>query len=139
MLDSDLRQALLGTWRLISFQVDVDGRLVKPFGDNPQGYLVYTPEELVFVQFTTRAERSWPGPEVLEMSRPKAAAALGFWAYCGTFEVRDGQAIHQMEFGILPSLSGRIEPRSVMLDGDQLILGTPLAGQFEWRRVTIDN
>jgi Lipocalin-like domain len=88
MPDSSLRQALLGTWRLISFQVDVDGARVKPFGDNPQGYLVYTTAEHLFVQFTTSAGRSWPGPEVLEMSRPNAAAALGFWAYCGTFELR---------------------------------------------------
>ena len=135
MPDSSLRQALLGTWRLISFQVDVDGARVKPFGDNPQGYLVYTPDEHVFVQFTRGPGRSWPGPEVLEMSRPNAAAALGFWAYCGTFEVRNGHAIHHMEFGIFPSLSGRIEPRSIMLDGDRLILGTPLSGQFQWPRV----
>ena len=41
MSDQDLRQALLGTWRLISCQEGVDGTLVKPFGDDPQGYLVY--------------------------------------------------------------------------------------------------
>jgi hypothetical protein len=117
-------------------------------GDNLQGYLVYTPDEHVFVQFATRAERSWPGPEVLEMSRGRAAAALGFWAYCGTFEIRDGQVVHHMEFGILPSLSGRIDPRSVVVDGDRLTLGAPLVGadlgylkiggseaQFEWLRV----
>jgi hypothetical protein len=34
--DSDLRQALLGTWRLVSIQPDVDGTLVNPYGDSPQ-------------------------------------------------------------------------------------------------------
>jgi hypothetical protein len=60
--DSDLRQALLGTRRLISHQFDVDGMLVKSLGDNPQGYLVYTPDDHVFVQFATRAVRSGPVP-----------------------------------------------------------------------------
>jgi len=41
MSDQDLRQALLGTWRLISCQEGVDGTLVDPFGDDPLGYLVY--------------------------------------------------------------------------------------------------
>jgi hypothetical protein len=40
MSDSDLRQALLGTWRLINFQLEVDGTLINPMGDNPQGYPV---------------------------------------------------------------------------------------------------
>jgi hypothetical protein len=71
MSDSDLRLALLGTWRLIGFQEPVDGRLVRPMGDNLQGYLVYTPDEHVFVQFATRDERGWPGPEVVELPDSK--------------------------------------------------------------------
>ena len=43
MSDQNLRKALLGAWRLISCQQDMDGTSVKPFGDNPQGYLVYMP------------------------------------------------------------------------------------------------
>jgi hypothetical protein len=45
-------------------------------------------------------------------------AAVGVWVYCGTFEVGDGQVVHKREFGILPSMSGNIEPRSVTLDSD---------------------
>jgi hypothetical protein len=107
-------------------------------GDNLQGYLVYTPDEHVFVQFATRDERGWPGPEVLELPDSAARNAIGFVAYCGTFEVRDGQVVHHMEFGILQRLSGRVETRSVALEGDRLILGTPRGGQFEWRRVHTD-
>jgi hypothetical protein len=135
--DSELRLALLGTWRLISFQFDLDGTLVKPFGENPQGYLVYTPDGHVFVQFATRAERSWPGPEVLEMSRPQVADALGLFACCGTFEIRDGQVIHQTEFGVVPSMSGTVEPRSVAMDGDdRLILRSARGGYAECQRIT---
>ena len=65
MSDSELRQALLGTWRLVRIQDDPDSAVAST-GDKLQGYLVYTPDEHMFVQFATRAERSWPGPEVLE-------------------------------------------------------------------------
>jgi len=123
--DSDLRQALLGTWRLIR----------RAEGDNPQGYLVYTPDGHVCVQYVIRAERNWPGPEILEMPITQALVALGFFAYCGTFEIRDGQAIHHREFGVFPSMTGNIETRSVMLDGERLILGVPGGAQLEWQRI----
>src|SRR5579871_3790666 len=55
--DSDLRQELIGTWRLISFHLDVDGTLTVPLGDAPQGYLVYTPDGHVFVQTAARDRR----------------------------------------------------------------------------------
>jgi hypothetical protein len=131
-----LRKALLGTWRLIdSSHIDADGTRVKAFGDNPQGYLIYTADNHVVVQMATRAERGWPGPEVLDMSRGQAITALGFMAYCGTFGVSDGQVIHYREFGVFPNLTGNVEPRSVVLDGDRLTLRTPGGAQLEWQRV----
>jgi hypothetical protein len=132
MSDADLREALLGTWRLIRH----------PFwGENPQGYLAYTPDGYVFVQTATRERRELFGPSAhgpVLLDTTEASTALGFTGYCGTFEVRDGQVIHRMEFNYLrPSLNGSVEPRSVTLDGDRLVLGTPRYGgaELEWQRV----
>jgi hypothetical protein len=123
--DSDLRRALIGTWRLVRH----------PLGDKPQGYLVYTSDGHVFVQFVIRAERNWPGPEILELTNDRdRLAVFGFSAYCGTFEIREGQAIHRREFGVFPSMTGNIETRSVELKGDRLILGLPGGVSIEWRR-----
>jgi hypothetical protein len=126
MSDSDLRQALLGTWRLISLKDEVAGTVVKPFGGNPLGYLVYAPDDHVFVQFATRAPRNWPGSRVLELPPPQQRNALGFIAYCGTFQAHDGQVVHHQEFGVLPWMSGSVQPRALALDGDRLILGARL-------------
>jgi hypothetical protein len=135
--DSDLRQALLGTWRLISYQaVDVDGTVATPFGDNPQGYLVYTPDGHVLAQAATRAQRVWPPrPDLLDLPLPQRLAEQGLVGYCGTYEVRDSQVIHHREFGLEPSLDGTAQTRAVTLDGDQLILGTPDGSHFTWQRV----
>lgn len=64
MSDSEFRRSLLGIWRLVSDHEDVGGTLVKPYGDNPQGYLVYTPDGHGFVQLITMAER----PDVFDFS-----------------------------------------------------------------------
>jgi hypothetical protein len=129
--DSELRRALLGTWRLLN-------REPPGLGDDPLGFLVYTPDDHVFVQFATRAERTWPGPEVLEMPGVQAIAAVGFFAYCGTVEIADGQVVHHIEFGSFPSFSGRVEARTVVLDGDRLILVAPSGARLEWQRVHSD-
>jgi hypothetical protein len=54
MSDSDLRQALLGTWRLVGLQETVDGAVVKPFGDNPPGPILYTPRMGVYSPTSSR-------------------------------------------------------------------------------------
>jgi hypothetical protein len=108
-------------------------------GDNPQGYLVYTPDGHVFVQMATRErpelfKPSTRGPVLLETT--EADTALGFTGYCGTFEVRNGEAIHTMEFGVRRSMVGEDGRRSVVLDGDRLILvHHPRGGRLEWQRV----
>jgi hypothetical protein len=138
--DSDLRQALLGTWRLIRIETQVNGRVVKPYGEDPLGYLVYTTDGHVFVQFAARTRprlfRPTPhGNALLETT--EANTILGFKAYSGTFEVRDGQVLHHTEFDIVPDLDGRVEARAAILNGDRLILGTPAGWQLEWRRVHV--
>src|SRR5262249_3757634 len=139
MSDAELRKALLGTWRLVSLQADVDGTVVKPYGDNPLGYLVYTPDGHVVVQFADRQRptlfvpRTRRSPVLAEPT--DADTALGFAGYCGTFEVRDGQLIHHCEFHVAPGWDGRAETRAFALDGDRLTLGTPRGHQLEWQRV----
>jgi hypothetical protein len=142
MSDSDLRHALIGTWRLISCQTNTNGTPVKPFGENPQGYVVYTPDNHVVIQFAARERPDFfvplaqsPVPALLESTGHRASTALGFSGYCGTFEVLDGQVVHHLEFGVLPEMSGQHWPRSVVLDGDRLVLGTARGLQYEWQRV----
>jgi hypothetical protein len=152
MSDEDLRQALLGTWRLISFQEDVNGALVEMYGDNPQGYLVYTADGHVFVQFGARQRPELFGPPATVvrldsgltprsarglalLKATEANTELGFSAYCGTFEVRNGQVLHHIEFHLAPAMDGRTETRSVVLEGDRLILKTPTGSPRAWRRV----
>jgi hypothetical protein len=117
----------------------VDGKIVKHWGENSQGYLVYTPDGHVVVQFDARdrpalfVSRIGRGPVLAETT--EADTALDFAGYCGTFEVRDSQLIHNCEFHVAPGWDGRAEARAFALDGDRLTLGTPGGQQLEWERV----
>jgi Lipocalin-like domain len=137
--DSELRQALLGTWRLVSLQTEVDGTLVKPLGESPHGYLVYTSDGHVVVQFAARERAellgSSPGKGRVLLETAKANTPFGFIGYSGTFEVRDSQAIHHVEINVVPSASGNTEVRSVELNGDRLTLVGPPTRRLEWQRV----
>ena len=92
----------------------------------------------MFVQFAARERPALfglaaHGPALLKTT--EANTELGFSGYCGTFEVRDGQVVHHIEFHLSPALDGRSETRSVVLEGDRLILKTPRGSPREWQRV----
>jgi hypothetical protein len=92
--DSDLRQGLLGTWRLVSAQTDVDGTLVNLLGDNPLLETTEAGTSLGFLRViwcthptgTSARDR----PQLFGRGQ-RGGSPVPVQAYCGTFEVRDGQ------------------------------------------------
>ena len=138
-------EALVGTWRLASFAVrDADGRTTEPFGPDPPGFLTYTADGRMAVQFA-RADRvgladsDWLAAPDAQV----AAAARGYFAYCGTYEVQGETVVHRVELSLLPNWVGGEQARLVALDGDALTLSTPptpVGGRQQvatltWRRV----
>jgi Lipocalin-like domain len=72
---------------------------------------------------------------VVPLETTQANTAVGFFGYCGTFEIRDGGVVHHIQVGILTQMSGQSSRRSVIRDGHRLILGTPPSAQLEGQRV----
>ncbi|MBJ9925712.1 lipocalin-like domain-containing protein, partial [Burkholderia cenocepacia] len=55
----------------------------------------------------------------------RAAAARGYIAYSGPFNVDDdGTLTHEMDVSLYPNWIGNVQQRVVSLDGDRLQLGT---------------
>jgi hypothetical protein len=119
----------------------MDGAITNAFGDNPQGYLVYTPDGHVFVQMANPERRELfaavTGRGLVLRETTEANTSFGFLCYSGTFKVCDGQLIHRMELHVAgPSANGRVEERKVeFLDGDQLVLVDPRNNRLEWQRL----
>ncbi len=138
-------QPLVGTWRLVSFEVrDESGRVTHPFGQDAVGFITYTADGHMAVQFG-RADRApltagdWMGGAAAEI----ATAARDYFAYCGTYEHRDGVVVHHVEQSLMPNWVGAEQVRLATLDGSRVTLSTPLlpvGGQQQvatlvWQRV----
>ena len=139
---------LVGTWRLVSFEVrDEDGHVTYPFGRDAVGFITYTTDGRMAVQFG-RANRAhvasadWPD-WVAGADADIAVAARNYFAYCGTYELRDGTVVHRVELSLMPNWIGGEQVRVVALNGDTVTLATPptlvggqqQVGTLVWQRV----
>ena len=118
---------LVGTWRLVSFEMrDEQGRVTHPLGRDAVGFITYAPDGHMAVQFG-RADRArlavgdWAGATPAEI----AAAARDYLAYCGTYELRDGEVVHRVELSLMPNWIGAELVRLVAFDGERVSLSTP--------------
>jgi hypothetical protein len=118
---------LVGTWRLRSFEMrDEHGNIAYPFGHETGGFITYTTDGRMSVQFGN-AQRAdlryddWLGATVEEIER----SARGFFAYCGTYEIRGNQVIHRIEWSLMPNWIGGEQQRFWELDGNTLSITTP--------------
>lgn len=141
-----MKNAILGVWELVAAEARYDDGVVEqPYGPNPQGLLVYTPEGWMNV-YVSSAERPrfasndmWRGtPEELR------AAFQGCSAYFGRYEVDEAArvVIHNVTAALFPNWSGQVQRRHVSLEGEQLVLSTPpmrvgdrgCTAAFVWKR-----
>jgi hypothetical protein len=144
----DLRAALIGTWRLVSYVARSvpASEIVHPYGTEPDGVIVYTPEGHVSVQIMRR-DRPAFAASALDQGRPEelAVAALGYIAYAGRFHVPDEHTVvHDVTVSLFPNWVGGVQRRTVDIDGRALRLspagrsvigGTRRDDVLTWERI----
>jgi hypothetical protein len=144
--DDKLRDALIGTWRLVAAEREEipSGAKTAYLGENPSGRLHYMPDGRMLA-LITRAGRKAPAGKV---ATPAEAEALirSMVAYGGTFECVDGHVLHHCDISWTESFTGTLQKRSVTLEGDRLTLspppspdpsdGTMSVRRLTWERVT---
>jgi len=137
--------ALIGTWRLVSFEVqDADGAIDYPFGRDAEGFIAYTADGRMAVQFGAANRARLAAPDWLGGADAEiASAARDYIAYCGTYEFHDDTVVHRVELSLMPNWMGGEQVRHVVLDGDTITLSTlpgPIGGRQQaaslvWQRV----
>jgi hypothetical protein len=116
-----------------------------PFGPEPEGFLIYTPDGFVSAQLM-RPGRSpfeshdWHGGTPDEYQQ----AGRGYIAYCGVYKVDEEKhtVTHIPSIALVPNLIFQQHLRSVTLNGDRLTLctvGTPVTSRLEWQRVAAES
>ena len=144
MTDGVNANALVGTWRLVSCALHDGERVNHPYGAEPIGFLTYAPDGHMSVMFGDANRPPLASPDWRRNTdEDVAGAARPFIAYCGTYELRDGEVSHHVEVSLIPNWIGQTLTRRVVLDGHTLVLATPemlIDGRTQtatltWRRV----
>jgi hypothetical protein len=143
----NVRERLIGTWRLVSagtFSRDGSFEPYPEYGPNAKGYLMYDSTGHMCVSLANPNHPRWANAEK-PTDAEKVRSYDVFFAYCGTYEVRDkeNRVIHRPEMGSWPHYIGTDQNRNFRLEGDRLILSdeeTPPNGerrryQITWERI----
>ena len=139
-----MSESVVGTWRLKRWETrDADGRVSYPLGPDALGYLIYTPGGHVSVAMMRARRAAFAGDDLLGGTpEERAAAAAGYVAYCGRYEVREGTVVHHVELSLFQNWVGSEQVRFAEVAGDELTITTrPLriggetVNRLVWERV----
>jgi Lipocalin-like domain len=77
----NLFDQLLGSWDLVSYQLELDGgRTAHPLGEQASGLIVYTPQRRMSVNIMRPGRAAWASPN------PAAGTSARCLAVCGSFQ-----------------------------------------------------
>ncbi|MDP3761044.1 MAG: lipocalin-like domain-containing protein [Ramlibacter sp.] len=126
---------LLGTWRLVSFEMEAQGTAGKlsPMGKAPAGYLSFLPDGRMAVVIT--AEGRKPGTSEQE----RAALYSSLVAYTGRFRVEGDKWVTAVDASANPAWVGTEQPRFFTISGDTLQEQTPWFPRADKTMVRVAN
>jgi hypothetical protein len=107
---------LLGSWKLVSFEVvwQATGEREFPFGKNPTGYIIFTPQGRVMSLITAEGRK---GPQT---DQDRADLFKSMLAYTGIFRVEGDKFITKNDVAHNPVWVGNVQMRLFTVDGDRL-------------------
>ena len=122
------RDQLVGTWKLVSYQVEVQatGQKSPVMGEKPTGYATFTPEGRVFFMLTGEARK----PAKTDQERAELLNTLV--AYCGAYTVEGDKWTTNVDVAWNPQWVGTKQVRDFKLDGDRLMVLTPWRVMPNW-------
>ena len=139
-LAQDTAKQLAGSWKLNSWTIQIiDGELTEPFGPNPKGRAVFTPDG--YVTFVIVAANRKPAANDTE----SAALLKTLMAYTGKFTIDGDKFTTKVDMSWNELLTGQYQVRFFKLDGDRLTIrtaeqpsgvypGKKVVGTLTWER-----
>ena len=109
------QQSLVGTWKLVSVQREIDGKPDPMPGKPARGYLIITPKVYVMVQ--TEGTRKYG-----ESAADKAALWESMTASAGSYRVEGKKLVENREVHSNESMVGTSVTRNWEIKGSRLIL-----------------
>ena len=133
---------LEGSWHLLAWQIEQDGRVTHPFGEDATGLLHYTEDGGMAACIARAGRPRWStGNPRKAPDSERLAAFESFFHYAGRWRIeRDGEGtfvVHSVTHSLNPDFVGSEQRRKVELDGDRLTLSAPEGPRhhrLRWRR-----
>ena len=133
-----LAAGILGVWRLRAFESHRPGSPVRhPFGREATGLLIYAADGTMSGQLMRPSRPVFASATIVGGTDAELrAAATGYVAYAGTFEIDEARrmVLHRVSMSLFPNLVGTVQERMVALDGDTLELRTADGARLVWER-----
>lgn len=122
-----MKDALVGTWKLVSAMEITGGESRDAFGRDPTGFLTYTNDDRMIGMISHGERKPLSTPDYIGAPPAERAEAFAtFLAYAGTYKLEGNRVIHHVEASWLENSVGTEQVRSIVkLEGDQLLLRTP--------------
>jgi Lipocalin-like domain len=125
--DAEPLNKVLGTWRMVSAQLDPDGRNLPAYGDAPASLLVFTPDMHVIEvmtdstvpKFASRAR----GHGTAEENQAAMAGSIG-WFGTYTVDASGDLSGDRVEGSTFPNWVGDVRTRKdiqLVVDGDRIL------------------
>lgn len=139
LFSADLRanDSIVGVWKVISYvsRDEETGVETKPWGENPQGLLMYTADGYMGVG--TADGRAAPTGAGEKLTEERAKLFASMTAYAGRYTVESDRVIHHVEVAQNPAWVGTDQVRYVTFEGDTIRIRTPaIVSTVDGRRRT---
>ena len=125
---ADDREQIHGVWKLVAYEVEIQttGQKELPMGQNPTGYVIFTPEGRAFFILTGGGRK--PGKTVQE----RADLLSSLVAYTGTYRLEGDKWITKVEVAWNPEWVGTEQTRFFKTEGNRLQVLTPWRVMPNW-------
>tara|TARA_B100002049_G_scaffold92204_1_gene68102 strand:- start:877 stop:1308 length:432 start_codon:yes stop_codon:yes gene_type:complete len=122
-----------GTWRLLEcYGKWSDGRISYPYGEKPEGQLIYDGHGNFSGQIVGSGRPAFQSGNLLKGTEEEIKTAFeGYIAYYGNYEVNEvkSQVTHRVMGALFPNWTGDIQTRNYEFEGERLRLSTqPIKG-----------
>jgi|SRR5581483_9819040 len=123
--DAQSRDALVGTWKLVSATNTMEnGQVVEnAYGQNPTGFLTYTSDGRMMGIISNGGRKPMSAPPVPVQERAEAFST--FLAYAGRYTVSGNRVIHHVEAAWRQDWVNTDQVRFMNLQGNRVTLRTP--------------
>lgn len=131
------KQDVVGVWKLISFEIfwKDSRKVIRPYGENPVGYLIYTLDGFVSLHFMRANRKVCSSADYRNTTvSEKTEMADNYGGYIGRFEIRDQTIIHYPEVCVFPNFHKVPQEREFSLSGKRLTLECDYPGEDQGKQ-----